>query len=169
MRSNRIIAAISIASVSVGIAVAFGQSGQPERQPPDRQGPPGRQPEGRGGRQGEPPNVEASMKSMNRALQQLRDQLGDASKKDSSLKLIGDAQRGCIAAKSGQPQQIAEMKDDAAKAKSAESFRRQLMALARKLLDIEQSLLDGKHDEAKAQLTEVIKMRDAGHAEFGVE
>ena len=139
-----------------------GQEGQPERparQPESRPGGPGR---------GEAPNVEASMKGMNRALGQLKAQIVDPSKKDACLKLIGDAQRGCIAAKSGQPIKIKDLKDDAARAKASESFRRRLMAVARKLLDIEQSILDGKGDAAKAQVAEVLKMRDEGHEEFGV-
>jgi hypothetical protein len=161
MRSNRLVAAISIASVSVCIAitVATAQDGQPER-------PASRQPDGRGAEQ---PSVEASMKGMNRALGQLRDQVADATKKDICLKLIGDAQRGCIAAKGGQPPQIQDLKDEAARAKAAESYRRRLMAVARKLLDIEQSILDGKGDAARGQISEVLKMRDEAHTEFGLE
>jgi hypothetical protein len=167
MRSNRLVAAISIASISVcvAISIATAQSGQPDR--PAAAGQPDARPGERRG--GETPNVEANMKVMNRALGQLRDQVTDSSKKAACLKLIGDAQRGCIGAKNGEPHQIQKMNDETAKAKAAESFRRQLMAVARKLLDIEQSILDGKGEEAKAQIGEVLTMRDKGHEEFGLE
>lgn len=170
MCSNRFIAAITFAGLSVCGAITVAQSGQPERPPGQSPPPNARQPGGPGERRGgEAPNVEASMKGMNRALGQLRDQLADATKKYACLKLIGDAQRGCINAKSGTPHQIQDMKEEAAKSKAAESYRRQLMAVARKLLDIEQNILEGKTDAAKALITEVLKMRDDGHTEFGVE
>ena len=172
MRSHRLISSAAAACLLgvLAFSVASAQDGQPERAP--QQG----QPEGRPGGgnrpgvgRGEAPNVEASMKGMNRAIQQLRDQFNGAGEKEACLKLIGDAQRGCIGAKSGQPHHIRDIKDEAARGKAMESYRKQLMALARKLLDIEQNIMDGKNDAAKAQLAEVIKMRDKGHEEFGVK
>jgi len=168
MRSTRLLTMTALAACTT-LAVFSVAIAQPER--PDRQ-PGGRQPEGRpgGGRPAaELPSVEASMKGVNRALQQLRDQLADPTKKEACLKLIGDAQRGLINAKSGTPHQIADIKDDAAKAKAAESYRRQLIAVARKLLDIEQNIMEGKGEVARATISELMKMRDAGHEEFGVD
>ncbi len=181
MKLNRVLVVVGVAGVfgltAISLAPAQQPASQPERsnlrQPEGRPGE-GRPGEGqpgerRGGQRGEAPSVEGSMKGMNRALQQLRDQIGDATKKDACLKLVGDAQRGCIAAKSGQARHIQDIKDEKERAKASESFRRQLMALARKLLDIEQNILDGKGDDAKAKIAEVIKMRDDGHKEFGVD
>lgn len=172
MRSHRIVTAASIATLATCLALNIAAA-QPERPASPGGGQPGdRQPERRGGERrpgGEAPNVEASMKGMNRAVNALKESIGDASKKEANLKLIGDAQRGCINAKSGTPRKIADLKDDAAKAKASESFRRQLMAVARKLLDIEQQILEGKNADAKAALDEVVKMGEKGHEEFGVD
>lgn len=171
MRSARLfsLAALAAGATLTVLSVATAQPERPSR--PEGRPPEGRQPEGRpGGRTGaEVPNVEASMKGMNRALQQLRDQVGDPAKKDACLKLIGDAQRGCINAKAGTPHQVADIKDEAAKAKAAESYRKHLIAVARKLLDVEQSIMEGKGDAARAGISELLKMRDAGHEEFGVD
>src|ERR1043165_4047218 len=66
--------------------------GQPEKQP--ERGPGERQPGGPGqpGGRGAAPSVEAGMKGMNGAMRRLRDQIGDASKKDDNLSLIGRMQ-----------------------------------------------------------------------------
>ncbi|MBX3375963.1 MAG: hypothetical protein KF678_03045 [Phycisphaeraceae bacterium] len=175
MRSARLFsfAALAAGTTLTVLSVATAQPERPSR--PEGRPPEGRQPEGRpegrpGGRSGaEVPNVEASMKGLNRALQQLRDQVGDPAKKDACLKLIGDAQRGCINAKAGTPHQVADIKDEAAKAKAAESYRKHLIAVARKLLDVEQNIMEGKGDAARAGISELLKMRDAGHEEFGVD
>ena len=172
MKANRVLALTAAAGLlgvlTFSAATSLGQTGQPEA--PRQPGPGGGQPGGgRPGGRGEAPSVDASMKGMNRAIQQLRDQVADPSKKDACLKLINDAQRGCIGAKGGVPHQITDMKDEGARAKAADSFRRHLLTLARKLLDIEQNILDGKTDAAKAMIGEVVKMRDDGHKEFGVD
>ena len=96
MRSHRLISSAAAACLLgvLAFSVASAQDGQPER--PPQQG----QPEGRPGGgnrpgvgRGEAPNVEASMKGINRAIQQLRDQFNGAGEKEACLKLIGDAQR----------------------------------------------------------------------------
>lgn len=149
-------------------------AGQPQSTPP----PGGRPPEGRGpgegrgeGRRGELPSVDSAMKGMNRALKQLSGQITDAAKKDENLRLVNDMQRNCVIAKS-QPAPadvLKKAKDDPARAKLPEAFRKNLIAAVRLLLDIEQDIADGKTDSAKNRLTELAKARDAAHETMGIE
>lgn len=147
------------------------QPAQPGRGPGGERGPgEGRGPGGPGA-EGRRESVEGSMKLINRSLRQLKDQIGDAGKKDENLKLINDAERGVVAAK-GQALPAGLLKkaaDDAAKAKLSDSFRRDLVSLLRSMLDLETSVADGKTEEAKKQLGELIKMRDKAHEELGVK
>jgi hypothetical protein len=177
-RLRALIAAVCLASIA-GAVIAF-QAAQPEpaspgsRQPspPPQPGQPGeRGRPGGPGAEGRPISIEGAMKTMNGSLRRLRGQIADPAKKVENLRLINDMQRGCVMAK-GQPlppDRVEDAKDDAAKAKLNETFRRDLMAAMRTLLDIEQDLMDGKADSAKARLEEVIKARDAAHKEFGVK
>jgi hypothetical protein len=140
--------------------------GQPGDRPP--QGP-GRGEPRRGGPGGQPTNVEGAMKLMNGNLRRLKGQISDAAKKDDNLRLIGEVERGCILAKNMQPERLQDIKDDAERAKLAATFRQDLVDLMRKLLDIEQNLIDGKNEAAASTLQEVVKMRDAGHKAMGVD
>jgi soluble cytochrome b562 len=108
------------------------------------------------------------MKQMNGAMRRLRDQIGDASKKEDNLKLIGDMERGAVAAKNATPKKLRDVPEAERPAK-AEKFRRDLITLTRKLLDIEQNIMDGKNDAAKKGLEELTKIRDEEHKYFGVD
>lgn len=168
--------ALTLSAGLLGLATIAGTtnfaSAQPpaerRQQPPGERGQPGQPGERRGPGQ-QAPSVEAGMKGMNRAFKQLEAQITDASKKDENLRLLGDMQRGCVSAKNAMPRKIQEMKDEAARTKAAEKFRRDLILMTKKLLDAETSLMDGKAEAAKATLSEVVKMRDVGHKELGVE
>ena len=185
---------LSVAAVSglvvagVVFAAGFAQpaTGQPgsSGQPPARgtgagggggqPGGPGGQgggQQGRGGRQGQgAPGLDASMKGMGRALEALEASIGDASKKDENLRLLGDAQRFCASAKNARPTEaINEAKDDAAKAKIANDYRKHLIDVLKALIDAEVATMDGKTAEAKAALGKVVALRDSGHKDFGVK
>jgi hypothetical protein len=162
------------AAVGVLAIAAVGVALQPERGAPPAQ-PSGRQPEqqperggGPGGRQA---SVGGGMNGMNRALRQLSRQVDDATKKDENLRLINDMQRGCVSAKGAPLPEgvLKKAKDDAAKAKLTDEFRRELIKVMRLLLDIETDIADGKADAAKAKLADLAKIRDHGHEEMGVE
>lgn len=60
-------------------------------------------------------------------------------------------------------------KDDAAKATLTGTYRAELIKAMRVLLDLEQDVLDGKNDAAKARLADLIKARDDGHKAVGAE
>jgi hypothetical protein len=111
------------------------------------------------------------MRGINRAINQLSRQITDASKKDENLRLINDAQRAAVLAKGAQltDKELKGAKDEAGKAAMTLSARKHLMGVVRKMLDIEQDIIDGKNDAAKAKLEELGKMRDKAHDEFGVK
>lgn len=170
-RSNRIVS-LTAAAGMLGAFTLLGASawGQPERgAQPERGGQPGERQPGGGPGRGAAPSVDAGMKGMNGAMRRLKDQIGDASKKDENLRLIGDMQRGAVTAKNAKPTKFKDIKDPAEAAKKGEEFRRDLLGLTRKLLDIEQDILDGKNDHAKALLDDVAKTRDAAHTKYGVD
>ena len=185
LKSRGLLASLALATVAAAaLALAPQQpppppdQGRPGQQPPaqgdqgrrppfDRQGGPGG-PGGPGGRQ---ISVSGAMKGLNRAARMLHEQIGDASKKTENLQLINDVQRGAISAKGAPlPEDIiGKAKDDTAKAKMTEDFRRALMKAVLTALDIEDNILAGRTDAAKAGREDLIKQRDAAHKTLGVE
>lgn len=146
-------------------------AGQPEQpgRPEERRGPEGR-PGGQGGERRV--SVEGSMKAMERSLKALYGQVGDVSKRDENLKLINDAQRGCIQSKgAGIPRDVLEKKatDAASKARLADDYRVHLVTTLRKLIDLEEAVAAGKTDEAKSILEAMGKLREEGHHAMGLQ
>lgn len=110
-------------------------------------------------------SVGASMKLIGGSYEKLREQIGDAAKRDENLRLINDMQRGAVTAK-GQAVPADVLKhaaDDAAKTNVAENYRKDLIALTRKLLDVETEIAEGKLEEARAHLEEAVKLGDVAH------
>jgi len=111
------------------------------------------------------------MKGMNRAVKVLGKQVGDATKKEENLRLVNDIQRGAVAAK-GQPvpkDVLEKGKDDGERTKMSEGYRKNLIALVRKTLDLEEAILAGKADDAKKMVDEIVKIRDEGHKAMGLK
>jgi metal-responsive CopG/Arc/MetJ family transcriptional regulator len=137
-----------------------------------REGGPGG-PGGPGGRPdqgGAPASVRQAMSMMNRALRTFRKQASDASKKDENLKLIADMQRGCLAAKSLIPERaLNRAKDQTKKDELAITYRKQLISLMDKLLKIETAILDGKGEDARTLVDEIMALRDHSHELLGVK
>ena len=143
---------------------AGGQNG------PGGPGVEGRPQRGPGGGQNAP-NLEASMKLMGRSLKALKASVGDASKKEENLRLVGDMQRGAANAK-GLPlpeKLLSAAKTDADKAALTLKSRTELMGLMRKQLDLEQAILDGKTDVATKLVAELAQARENGHEAIGVK
>ncbi len=153
---------IAAAGIALQPERGAGGGGQPQGQPERGGGPGGR---------GQQVSVEGAMKGMNRALRQLNQQIGDATKREENLRLINDMQRGCVNAKGAAlPEDVLKKaNDDAGKKKMREEFRRELIKTMRLLLDIEADIADGKNDAAKTKLGELTKLRDHGHEEMGVK
>ncbi|MBL9141959.1 MAG: hypothetical protein JNK53_08850, partial [Phycisphaerae bacterium] len=116
-------------------------------------------------------SVEAAMKGMGRAMKGLSKTIADPAMRDENLAAISEMQRNCMLAK-GMPLPAdvhKEVVDPAERAKLAAAYRADLIKVLQGLLAIEQSVLDGKGDQAKKQLDAVISMRDAGHKAMGVD
>lgn len=126
-------------------------------------------PSGRGQR--ELPDVEASMKAVERSLEKLTPQVSDAARLDENLRLIGEAQRACAAAKmQAVPKEaLPKAADAAAREKATGEYRRELLAVMRKLLDVELALLDGNGAGAAALLKEIQAQREAAHTRLGIK
>lgn len=147
------------------------QPGQPAQpaQPENRRGQEGR-PGGPGGERRV--SVEGSMKAMQRSFEALERQATDPSKRDENLRLINEAQRGCVLAKgAGIPRDIVEknvLADAASKARMADDYRVHLVATLRKLIDLEEAVAAGKNDDIKAAMDAIAKLRDDGHNAMGM-
>lgn len=172
-RISWVLGALALTPI-VFFALPRDAAGQSQDPPRARQGRPPRgegDPEGRPERRREGPNVEGGMKAMDRALEQLQAVLSDSSKRDECLKHLGEAQRGLGGAKAAAtPKKILDKaKDDAAKSKLDEKYRRDLLAASQLLLDIEKGVLDKKTDLCTAKMKELEALRDRSHKDFGVE
>lgn len=156
----------------VGLTALSAWSFQPERPARPRDAAPG-QPErprpDRAGGEGRVLSVEAAMKIMNRSARSLKDQIADPAKAEENLRLINDMQRGCVLAKGGTLEHVVENKTDAQKKDITRKFRAQMIELNRTLLDVEQNLLEGKFDAAKAAFAKAGEMQEKYHKEFGVK
>lgn len=162
--------AVSVMGVMV---LAGGQAwAQPEGAPPAKQ-PEGEQPRrGRGpeGREGRPASVEGSMKAMNRALKALKDQVGDASKKEQNLSLVSTLQVACVTARGGKPggPKMKAAKTEEAREALLTEYRKHLIGVGHALLELETQILEGKTDAAKASIEKIEKLRDEGHDLLGL-
>ena len=139
---------------------------------PPREGAP-RQGGPRGGRgqQGGAVNLEASMKAMGRSLKALGGMVTDPARKEEALKAVCEAQRACAACKTAPlPPQYAEKAPDAeAKARVEAEFRADLRKNLRMLLELEDAILAGKPEEAKAIVARIEALRDHAHEALGVD
>lgn len=165
--------------------IAVAQDAPPAGAPGQREGAPregapreggqregGQREGGRGGRgPGQPMNIEGAMKGMNRALKGLQDIVADGTKKADALKLVADMQRNCAVCKAlpVPPEFTKGAADDAAKAKIQDGYASDLRKTMRMLLDLEDAIVAGKGDEAKAILAKVGEMREHAHKELGVD
>jgi len=111
------------------------------------------------------------MKSMNRALERLKDSIGDDSKRDANLALVDEMERAAVNAKS-QPipvKLLADAPDDATRATRKTQFRSDLILLLRQMLDLEHAVLVGRVEAAKSHLAELETLRDKAHESLGVD
>jgi len=157
----------------MGGAVIAQPANQQGNQPAGQPGGPGRGPGGGGGggQPGQGPggrnfqqNTEGVMRSMNRALRELRGTISDASKNEQSLMAVWAMQQACAGAKRTTP---ANLKGDPAAA--VLEFRRELIRMMALLIELEAQLMDGKNAEAQKTLARVEELRDAAHKRMGVQ
>ena len=110
------------------------------------------------------------MKVINRSLRTLSRQLDAADKAEDSYKAVLQAQSGCVAARGLVPKGPGfDDADKAKQAKALEPYRRHLIELNRKMLDLETAMLDGKADVAHKLMDDINKLKDSAHKELGVK
>lgn len=173
------LAALLAASVSLSAPFAAAQDAPPagapgQREGAPREGGPGPREGGRGGRGqagAQPMNLEGAMKGMNRALKGLKELAADPAKKSEALKAVAEMQRTCATCKALPlpAQYTKDAADDAAKAKIQDEYASDLRKTMRLLLDLEDAIVAGKADDAKAILAKIDAMREHAHKELGVD
>lgn len=162
MRAQLLIGCLlALAVAAATLAASTHSASFPASAQPDRRGRPG---DGQ-------MNVDVAMKLLNRSYRQLRSQIDDAARLEENLRLIGEMQRACLACKSQPvpPTILREIRDDAEREKIPGAYRRHLIVTMRTLLDLEEDVVDGKVESARARLSELIRQRDAGHAAIGMD
>jgi hypothetical protein len=153
-----LVALTSLAMVGATLA-------QPERgnQPPRRSPEPGRGGDRPRGETGQ--SVEQCMKMINGAARRLKDQVGDASKKDDNLKLIWSMQKNALQAKTLEPEHLG----DGDKAKLLAEFRKDQNELMRMMLKLEDEVAAGKTEDASKTFGSIVQLRDSEHKKFKVK
>lgn len=129
-----------------------------------------------GGPQGERPrgerriSVEATMKIMDRAMEPLLKQISDPAKQEENLGHVNEMQRGCVIGKGlALPKELLEKAGNAeAQAKLKQSYHAHMLSLLKKLISLEEAIVNAKLDEAKKLLDEVAQERDRSHAAMGM-
>lgn len=150
---------LALAGASLAQPERGSQGGQPPRRSPEPGGQ-GNRPRGEVGQ-----SVEQCMKSMNGAARRLKDQIGDASKKDDNLRLIWSMQKNALQAKTLEPEHLGE----GDKAAALGEFRKSQNDLLKTLLKLEEEVGAGKTDDAAKTFGAIAQMRDAGHKKFKVK
>lgn len=159
MRFNRMILPLSIAP----LLLAATSAPLPAQPPPPA---PGERP----ARAETAVSAEQAMNQINRNLRRLQRQAADSTKKVDNLKLVNEAQRGAVSAKGAIPRGPWSEETDAAKqAQALEPYRRHLIALTRKLLDLEVAILDGKNEDATTLLADIQTLKLEAHKEMGIK
>lgn len=110
------------------------------------------------------------MKIMDRAMEPLNNQISDPAKREENLAHVNEMQRGCVLGKGlTLPKEFLEKAgDEAAQKKIKQAYHAHMLSLLKKLISLEEALIDDKLDEAKKLLNEVAQERDRGHAAMGM-
>ena len=153
---------VALGSLALG-AASLAQPDRPREGQPPRRSP---QPDGQGRPRGEVgQTVEQCMKAMNGAARRLKDQVGDASKREDNLKLIWAMQKNALQAKTLEPEHLGE----GDKAKMLAEFRKDQNNFMRELLKLEDQVAAGKGEDASRTFTAILQLRDTEHKKFKVK
>jgi hypothetical protein len=140
-----------------------GGDGQPPRRSPQ---PDGQGRDGQGRARGEVgQTVEQCMKMMNGAARRLKEQVGDASKKEDNLKLVWAMQKNALQAKMLEPNHLG----DGDRTRQLAEFRKDQNDLMRSLLKLEDEVASGKADAASATFASIAQMKESEHRKFKVK
>lgn len=113
-------------------------------------------------------SLEKEMKSIGRNMKALSQQIEDASKKDSSLKLIADLKQAAEKSKQLNPSKTKEL-PAADQAKFVADYREAMAKLVVEYERIEDALKANKFDQAKTVFAGLKEIKRDGHERFASE
>ncbi len=100
-----------------------------------------------------PPSLHQSMEQLGRAMEQVEKTIGDATKSEETITGLGRMIQCAGGSVAGMPKSGARARDTRAAFKN--TFRREMLLMTRQLVDIELSVLDGKHPQAAEMFKKV--------------
>jgi soluble cytochrome b562 len=158
-----VLAALVMGFAACNPALAQQPGGSPPP-PPAGPGPggPGQKWGGGGGKQSELNN---KMKAMARDLKQLKGQIGDATKQQSTVDLLESAKKNAEAAKKLTPSKAKDV-PEADRAKFITDFQAEMDKLIGDLSKTEDAVKAGKYDDAKKLYGELGMLKREGHEKF---
>ena len=109
-----------------------------------------------------------NMSAMNKNLRTLKRQLGDTSKKDENIGLLGKIKSSLDEAVKLQPKKTKDI-PEAEKTAYIEKYKKQITELKKSFEEIETALKVGKADEAKAVFDKLAEQKEKGHKDFGAD
>jgi soluble cytochrome b562 len=110
-------------------------------------------------------SVETDMKSMNDCLKQLKAQVADNTKNESSLALVAKMEAASLEAKGAIPRSMSRF-PEADRAKKMEGYRTTMLKLIRSELDLEEQLIAGDNTKAATTLATLGDIEKQGHSEY---
>lgn len=143
------------------------------RGPGTGQNPGAGRPGARGGAGALPPNFEQGMKQAGRGFRALKASALDAATRDADLAAVQALQTGLLASKGVastvpmSPSAKQKFGDDETAYRAA--LRRDLIKALRQSFDLEDAILEGKTDAAKASMAKLEEKQESGHTLFQSE
>ena len=109
-----------------------------------------------------------NMSAMNKNLRTLKRQLGDTSKKDENIGLVGKIKTSLDEAIKLQPKKTKDI-PEAEKTAYLEKYKTQMNELKKTFDGIETALKAGKTDDAKTLFDKLAEQKEKGHKDFGAD
>ena len=109
-----------------------------------------------------------AMEGLGSGMRSLRKQMGDGGDVAQALETVRAMQEHATAA-FGHPPTAPEGSDEKATAVWNLEFRRGVLQVALGLLDVEQALIEGRTDDARAGYAALNKLKSAGHDKFQLD
>ena len=109
-----------------------------------------------------------SMQAMNKAIRKLRRQVSKPEEADAALKSL-NVMQNATAMSLGQLPAKAEVMSPGQRPKFLLGYKRKMLELYTALLDIEQAILKGDHDEAKKIYKTLSTIKKEGHSTYQEE
>lgn len=106
--------------------------------------------------------LEMGMKQLGAGLKSLKENIGNAEKKEENLKTITNMERATLSMKSAEPSEL----NGADHAKAVHEFKKRQIQLMEHLLQLETLVLDDKTEQAKETLNKIEAFRNESHKEL---